>query len=203
VTAARIEVVVFDLGGVVCRFEPDARLIALARATGLEVARIKAAVWDSGLDAALDRGELDLVEAVAAVSSALENRIGEDELLTAWAKAFVVDPEVVALASSLDRRSAILTNNGSLLEACFARGLVRVDRVFHPVLFAGQLGATKPDPVAYRRAAVALGEDPARLLLVDDAPANIAGAKDAGWQAIHFASAARLREDLVAAGISS
>jgi len=44
---AEIEVVLFDLGGVVCSFEPQSRLAALAEVTGLDEAHIKDAIWTS------------------------------------------------------------------------------------------------------------------------------------------------------------
>ena len=44
------QVVVFDLGGVVCRFEPDRRMRALVEATGLASEVIQDRVWGSGLD---------------------------------------------------------------------------------------------------------------------------------------------------------
>jgi HAD superfamily hydrolase (TIGR01509 family) len=200
--SSSVEAVVFDLGGVVCHFEAEARLSALANATGLDSSHIKAAVWSSGLDASLDRGVLELPDAIAAVIDALENRIDESALLAAWARAFVVDPAMVDFASSLDRASAIFTNNGPLLEECLRRGLVEVGTSFDPILFAGRLGATKPDPISYQRAAAALGRDAATILLIDDAPANVAGALQAGWQAIHFEHYEQLRSELRAAGIS-
>ncbi len=55
--APEVEVVVFDLGGVVRKFEPGARLAALEDATTLDETRINDAVWTSGLGAALDRVE--------------------------------------------------------------------------------------------------------------------------------------------------
>jgi HAD superfamily hydrolase (TIGR01509 family) len=150
----------------------------------------------------LDRGAAELPEAIAAVIDALEYRIDEEALLSAWAKAFVVDPAVVALATSLDRAAAIFTNNGPLLEECLRRGLLAIGTSFDPVLFAGRLGATKPDPTSYHRAALALGHDAASLLLVDDAPANVTGALQTGWRSILFRGYDQLLDELRAAGIS-
>ena len=199
----RVEVVVFDLGGVVCKFEPEARLAALAVATGLDEAQIKDAIWTSGLDAAADRGELELADALASVIAALGHRIAEAPLLQAWTKAFVPDPAVVELANSLDRQTAIFTNNGPMLEECMHRGLVRAGDAFDPILFAGHLRATKPDPISYERAAAALGHDAAALLLVDDAEKNVSGALQSGWRAIHFESPAQLEQELRVAGVSA
>jgi HAD superfamily hydrolase (TIGR01509 family) len=90
---------------------------------------------------------------------------------------------VTELANSLDRPTAIFTKNGPVLEECSHRRLVPVADVFDPILFAWHLGATKPDPAAYERAARALGHDAATLPLVDDAPANVVGPRRSGWRA--------------------
>ena len=51
---------------------------------------------------------------------------------------------------------------------------------FDDVLEAAALGVLKPAPEAFVRAAAAIGEDPAHCLLVDDLPANLAGAAAVG-----------------------
>lgn len=199
----RVEVVVFDLGGVVCNFKPHARLSALAEATGLDEDHVEDAIWTSGLDSALDRGEFDLQRALATVIDALEQRADEAALLSAWAKAFVADPAVAALAEGLDRQSAIFTNNGPILEECLCRGLVPVSDVFNPILFAWHLGALKPESRSFAQAAAALGHEASELMLVDDDATNVAGARRSGWRAIHFESTAQLTKELLAAEVSS
>lgn len=192
----RIDVVVFDLGGVVCRYLPERRLDELAAATKLTGSDVEEAIHGSGLDAAADRGELDLAGNVAAVRAALGRRLPFERLLEIWASAFELDPDVVALARRLDRRTAILTDNGPLLEECRNRGLLRIAEPFDPILMSWRLGACKPDPVVFERAARALGSPPDRLLLIDDSAANVRGARDAGWQALLHTDPAELERRL-------
>jgi putative hydrolase of the HAD superfamily len=183
-----VGVVVFDLGGVICRFVPGCRLEALSVATALAPEQIEHAIWTSGIDADADRGRFTLEENVEAVIVALDRRIGPDDLLAAWSLAFPVDDDLMALANRLQRRRAILTNNGPLLEECCRRNLVKLDPGLQPALFAWRLGATKPNREAYDRAALEIGVAPTGLLLVDDNERNVNGAIDAGWRAIRFDS---------------
>jgi len=90
-----------------------------------------------------------------------------------------------------------------MLEECLHRGLVRVSEVFEPILFAWHLGAPKPDPLSYERAAAALGHDAAELLLVDDSETNVSGALRSGWNAILFEDSAQLTRELSATGLSA
>jgi hypothetical protein len=53
-------------------------------------------------------------------------------------------------------------------------------RSFDTILEAAVLGVFKPDPAAFRAAAAALDEDPARCLFVDDLAVNLTGAAEAG-----------------------
>jgi putative hydrolase of the HAD superfamily len=59
-------------------------------------------------------------------------------------------------------------------------------RAFDLVLEATRLGAAKPDPEAFRRAAAAVGERPERCLFVDDLAANLRGAQAVGMQTLLF-----------------
>jgi 2-haloacid dehalogenase len=70
------------------------------------------------------------------------------------------------------------------------------------VTVSGEIFLIKPDVDIYHMHANNFGLDPARTLFIDDAPANVEGAKAAGWQAVHFSGADKLRADLEGFGIS-
>jgi HAD superfamily hydrolase (TIGR01509 family) len=55
---------------------------------------------------------------------------------------------------------------------------------FQSWTFSAVVGCCKPDPRIYAAAERDLGVEPARILFVDDLPANIAGALRCGWQAL-------------------
>jgi 2-haloacid dehalogenase len=69
------------------------------------------------------------------------------------------------------------------------------------VTVSGAIGLIKPDIAIYRAHAEAFALDPAKTLFIDDSAANVAGAQAAGWQAIQFTGADRLRADLSAFGV--
>ena len=58
-----------------------------------------------------------------------------------------------------------------------------VDKVYA----AGPMGVAKPARAFFEAIQTDLGcQDPIRLLLVDDIPANVIGAREAGWKAIQY-----------------
>jgi len=69
------------------------------------------------------------------------------------------------------------------------------------VTVSGEIGLIKPDITIYQRHAADFGLDPAHTIFIDDAPANVEGAKAAGWQAVHFESPEKLKTDLKSLGV--
>jgi 2-haloacid dehalogenase len=70
------------------------------------------------------------------------------------------------------------------------------------VTVSGDVRLIKPDPAIYRHHAASFGLNPAASLFIDDSPMNVEGAKEAGWQAVHFIDAKTLAGDLGRLGIS-
>jgi 2-haloacid dehalogenase len=71
------------------------------------------------------------------------------------------------------------------------------------VTVSGEVRLIKPQREIYELHARNFGLEPAATLFIDDSPANIAGAIEAGWQAVHFTGAGKLRADLAALGIDA
>ncbi len=69
------------------------------------------------------------------------------------------------------------------------------------VTVSAEVGLIKPDRAIYARHAAEFGLDPPATLFVDDSPANVEGARAAGWQAVRFTDAAQLKADLAGFGV--
>lgn len=191
---AEVEVVVLDMGGVACEFVPERRLHALAELTGRRPAALDAALFGSGLDARAERGELGLDEYYDALADSMGVAVGRDEVRQAWSSAFVPDTEVLAMVREVRRPTALFTNNGPLIEDCLSQELSAVTTAFDRLLVSWRLGSTKPHPEAFDRAAAALGARPGAILFVDDDPANVAAATEAGWVAHTYSGTCALND---------
>lgn len=187
-----VDVVVLDLGGVACAFAPEQRLQALARLSGRRTAAIQAAVFDSGLDDRAERGELTPDEVADAVVEALGGGIERRDLRRAWARAFVPDTDLLATVRRVRRPTALFTNNGPLIEECLAHELASVITAFDRLVVSWRLGVTKPSPEAFHRTTTALGVEPGAILFVDDTPACVQAAGEAGWSAHEYRGTCRL-----------
>lgn len=69
------------------------------------------------------------------------------------------------------------------------------------VTVSGDVGLIKPDVAIYTLHAETFGLDPASSIFIDDSMPNVEGAKAAGWQAVHFNGAEKLKADLAQYGI--
>lgn len=94
--------------------------------------------------------------------------------------------EVVALLGRRVRVVAFTNDMGHWFGADWETRLTSLTELFDAVLEGTRLGALKPDPEAFRRAAAAIAEPPGRCLFVDDLDVNCAAARGAGMQALLF-----------------
>ena len=112
-------------------------------------------------------------------------------------------PGTIALIDALAAAGVPLyaiTNFGAEFWAGF-RPLWPVFDRFRDIVVSGEEKLAKPDPAIFALAAQRFGYDPAAMLFIDDAPANVLAARDCGWQAHHFVDAPTLGAELVARGL--
>jgi len=80
-------------------------------------------------------------------------------------------------------------------------GRLRLSRFLDWTFVSCETGYRKPDPAAYLHAVDTLRIPPERCLFVDDREKNCAAARGVGMDAIRFAGAPRLRQELTARGL--
>ncbi|MGH2928022.1 MAG: HAD-IA family hydrolase [Solirubrobacteraceae bacterium] len=183
-----------DLSGVVFRFDPRARLRALAAACDLAPQVVRARVWESGLSAGWDSGSRSSAAEVRAdLRATIPYRGRDGDLDEIWNLAFPPDPEAIALLPARrDPNLVALTNNGPLEEEVLTRRHPEVFAAFGARWFTHRLGSCKPDPRTYRELEARIGGGPREITFLDDSPANVEAARAGGWRAVLH----RSREDL-------
>jgi glucose-1-phosphatase len=199
-----VRFVVFDMDDVLCAYRLDVRLARLAALTGLEAAAIHDAIWNSGFEAAADRGEHDADSYLAGIARLLGRPVARADWLAARAESMAPYPDVLALVRRVGARAgiAVLSNNGMLLRAAIDGIFPELKRLFGPaVYFSAEFGAAKPDPAIYRAVLARHGVAPDEALFVDDLEENVVGARAAGLHAHRFVSAATLAGELIRHGV--
>lgn len=199
-----IQVVLFDLGGVVCHFRPERRLAALASASGLPEGEVYARLWESGFDQRCDRGEFSAEELHRAASERLGLPLDFDAFSATWTLGFEPDPDVLTLVDAVRREvpTGLLTNNGPVLLQAMPRLLPEVVRRFDWLLFSCELKALKPTAELFGRVSTRLGCRAEEVLLIDDSTANVEGARACGLRACHYTGIGTLKSDFRGHGLS-
>lgn len=148
-----ITTVLFDLGGVVCRYDLRQRHEALAADSGLTVEEVRTRL-DALDNAAFDRGEYTSERWYALLREAIGIKMSLDELRRVSALAFVPDAGVLRVVDAIrgHARTALFTNNPSLLREALPQWLPDVNERFDALLFTYMLGYTKPALEAFAAA---------------------------------------------------
>jgi putative hydrolase of the HAD superfamily len=202
--ASEIGLVLFDVNGVLYRYDKPARLAALARLSGMEPAAIDQAIWASGFEDAGDAGELDAEAYLRGFGARLSHRLTPEDFVAALAAALFPIPPMLDLARRVGERArlAVLTNNNLLVRAHMSALYPDLVPLFGAAICASaEQRARKPTPEAYLRCLARLGEAPARCLFIDDSAENIAGAAEAGLHTHHHTDEAGLVLRLGALGV--
>ncbi|MEO3751979.1 HAD-IA family hydrolase [Streptomyces sp. B6B3] len=135
------------------------------------------------VDLAAACGSADRARAAVAAWSALLPRVDQDVVaLLGRARALVS----VALVSNATTRLEWDLDRQGLADLADA------------VVNTARIGVAKPDPRVYAVAAARVGAAPHRCLFVDDTPANVTAAREAGMTALHYRRPGDLRHALAA-----
>jgi len=196
---------IFDLDGVLCRYDLPARLDYLSRVSGLAPDDIRARLWGSGFEDLADAGEFpDGDSYLAEFARRLGHPLTRRQWIEARRASMTPWPDMLDMVARLDRGGdvALLTNNVPLLADTLDEVIPQVPRLFGDrVFFSCRMHLAKPDPQIYLEVCRALGRRPGEAVFVDDKAENAEGASRAGLHGIHFTGAEALAEALVRLGV--
>lgn len=196
---------IFDLDGVLCRYDLPARLDCLARATGLDADDIRARLWGSGFEDAADAGQFaDGKSYLAEFDRRLDYPLTREQWIAARRASMTPYPEMLDLVARLDATGdvAVLTNNVPLFADTLDELFPQVPQLFGDrIFFSCHMHHAKPDPQAYLHVCRRLGCAPAETVFVDDKARNADGATRAGLTGIHFTGTKTLAAQLVRLGV--
>ena len=196
--------VVFDLGNVLVRWEPERAWAGLDPA---RVAAFRERVDFPAWNLAMDGGR----STTASVADVAASAPGHEDVAQAYVDRFLDTlagpvPGTRAVLEELGRagvRLLALTNwSAELFERArpLLEGVVGLS-TFEAVVVSGVEGLVKPDPALFRRVLERFELDAGRTVFVDDARRNVDGAAAVGIRAVHFTGADALRTDLAAMGL--
>lgn len=181
-----VDAIVFDLGGVLVDVDYRRALARWAAAAGVPAETLAARFQRDDAFCAHECGTLDDAGYFAHLRSALGMQIGDAEMLAGW-NAALGDP--LPGAEALVRRLAealplyVFSNTNPAHIAHFTPRYRELLSHFRHVFTSCELGARKPEPLAFLHLTKRIGQAAERVLFFDDLEENVLGARQAGLQA--------------------
>ena len=197
--------VIFDIGRVIVRLQPERTLGPLAARSGR--GHSPEQLWNAILHDPLwekwQEGRIEPREWHQHLVRQLDIALDFQEFCTAWNDA--LDPETILEEGLFARlaarcRLAVLSNTDPLhsatLEARFS-----FLRHFPARIYSCRVGASKPAAAIYQAALDAVGVQAAEALYIDDVAEFVQAARQMGLDAIRFETPAQLSQELSRRGL--
>jgi HAD superfamily hydrolase (TIGR01509 family) len=199
---AEISLILFDLNGVIYRYDRAARIACLSAVSGMPADDVRRAIWDSGFEDAGDSGVHDAAAYLREFGARIGHVLSEADWVAAQRAALAPIDAAIALLPRIRSgvASAVLTNNNLLVRRHFTTLYPEAAR-FVGGHVSAEFGARKPDPEVYRRCLARLGWQPEAALFVDDSAANVDGARQAGLDGYRYTDPGGLALELQARGL--
>ncbi len=175
---------VFDLGGVLYAIDPPRTVAALTELAG-PLARQMA--MDDALFLALETGHIAPNDFRQQLRVAIDTTASDAALDTAW-NALLLGP-IAGRATWLRQlaqhyRILLLSNTNVIHQGIWAPECAEMFACMEVTFFSFEMGLRKPDPEIYQCVAATMGIQASESLFLDDSPANLMGAAQAGWQTL-------------------
>ncbi len=180
-----IDAILFDLGNVVMEIDFRRTFKRWAEASGHAEDHFHAHWSEDEAYRAHEVGALSFSDYAASLSDRLGVTMSETHWREGWNDLFVGAYEgVQARLEGLQGRIGLyaFTNTNATHEQEWRTRFDHEMRHFETIYVSSTIGMRKPDEAAFHWVAGDMQLDPARILFLDDNPANVAGAQRAGMQ---------------------
>jgi putative hydrolase of the HAD superfamily len=198
VSAVPARNVVFDFGGVLVRWQPEA-IIAGLYADEPSRAQVREAVFRHPDWIDIDRGTLSENTAIERFATRMGRPVAEMRALMQHMKDSLTPlPGSIALLEELARRGVPLYGLSNMSAPIFALLKSRHEHWdrFRGIVVSGEIGLVKPDPEIFHHLAKRYDLIPAETVFIDDHLPNIESARRLGFRTIHFADPQQCRSEL-------
>lgn len=195
--------IVFDIGRVLIHYDPEIpfrRLIPDAQRRHWFLENVCTGDWNL---------EQDRGRSIADAEALLIGEFpAEEENIRAFYRhwnemvSHAYDDSVAIMAALIeDGRDVTMLTNFSAETYPRAQKMFPFLALPRGVSVSGELGLIKPDREIYDHHVSAFGLEPSATLFIDDSQKNVDGAIAAGWHAVQFTGAEKLKADLAAHGV--
>lgn len=195
----------FDLGNVLLFFDHRRACRQMADVSLIPPERVWQVVFEGGLGLRYDTGDITSRQFYAEFCQATESSPKYEDLALAAADIFEVNVPMKAVLGQLEAagwRMGLLSNTCEFHWDFVTTGRFGlIPGAFEVVALSFRLGAVKPDPAIFERAADLAGVAPRDIFYTDDIPGHVAAAREAGFDAVQYTDTPALVGDLRRRGV--
>jgi FMN phosphatase YigB (HAD superfamily) len=195
----------FDLGNVLLLFDHQLACRQMGEVAGVPPELVWDVVFASDVELRYEAGEISDREFYEIFCGQTNSRPDRDALLLAGSRIFTPNVSIFPVIAGLvnaGRRLGVLSNTcPGHWSYCAGGQYALLEHGFSVYALSYELGACKPSPVIYERAAKLAGVAPQEIFFVDDIAGHVAGARDAGFDAVQYTTTGQLVDDLRCRGV--
>jgi putative hydrolase of the HAD superfamily len=197
----------FDLGNVLLSFSHDQMCRQMAEVAGVSAEAVREVLFSQpktggghSVQWRFERGDLNALAVYENFCEELGVRPDQEKLAAAGCNIFHEMPESIALVQRLAAARVplgIMSNTNPIDWGFITSGAFPViNRCFERYVLSFEVRAMKPDQAIYEHAVRLAGAPAREVFFTDDRPENVAGAIDAGLNAVLFTTPAELACEL-------
>lgn len=200
-----IEFIYFDLGNVLLNFDREIGFRALAAEVGCSVDLVRTTIMDTGILWRYEEGAVTGRQFHSFFQEATGTRIDYSRFQMLHSSIFELNISIVPVVAGLAAAGYRLGVLSNICEAhwdyCLGGRYALLPSYFEVLVPSFRIGAMKPQRKIFDAAGDMAKVSPARIFFMDDTPGHVAGAIDAGWDAVCYTSTSRLVDDLRARNV--
>jgi len=184
----KISTIVFDFGNVLGFFSHARAARQLAAYSELAAEAIQALVFAGQLEEAYESGRLTTEQLLRHLRQHCRLTGTDEEIGLAYADMFEPNPDVCSVVPRLrgNYRLLLLSNTNELHFEQLSRQFADTLRFFDALVLSHKVGVRKPHRRIYNHCQELAGSPAEECLFIDDLPANVAAAREAGWQGLVY-----------------
>ncbi len=195
---APVRALIFDIGQVIVRVNPERAAAAFAANAGLTTQQILATIQTDPQMREFQEGRRSPRQWHEHLCRRMDLRLSFAEFRKIWNSA--LDPQTILhedlFAQLAAHHSLVLLSNTDPIHVEHMTAHFTFLRHFPARVYSCTEGTSKPAPTIYRTAIAHTGVEPQHILYIDDVPDYVAAGLRTGMQAHHFKAAPALLAEL-------
>jgi putative hydrolase of the HAD superfamily len=194
----KYSVIVFDLGNVLIPFDYNLMLDKLnQKQSGLGKKFHNYYKDNYEIHRDFERGKIAEKDFLSRMLGVLNSYVSEEEFCNYYSKIFSVNEDVASLLPVLkEKYILVLLSNTNSIHRKYGWDDYSFLKYFDKLILSYEVGAVKPENKIYLAVEEFTQKPSGEHLFIDDIKEYVQGAKNIGWDAVHFTGYQKLLEEL-------